>query len=88
VLTRLLPAGRTATLARVTWLVAGSARENIDYSLDRLLPFWQLTSEQDWRLCERAARGVASSAYRPGPLSRTREYNVDAFLRWYLARIR
>jgi hypothetical protein len=36
--------------------VAAGARENIDYSFERLLPFRQLTSEQDWRLGERAAR--------------------------------
>jgi Rieske 2Fe-2S family protein len=87
VFTRLLPAGRGRTRARVTWLVDGAADSHSDYSLDRLLPFWKLTSEQDWQLCERAARGVASSAYRPGPLSREREYNVDAFIRWYLARM-
>lgn len=88
VFTRLLPAGRGATLARVTWLVDAGANSHTNYSLERLLPFWKLTSEQDWRLCERAARGVASSAYRSGPLSRAREYNVDAFIRWYLARMR
>lgn len=87
VLTRLLPTGRGVTLARVTWLVDCTAQNHTDYSLDRLLPFWKLTSEQDWRLCERAARGVASSAYRPGPLSKVREYNVDAFIRWYLGRM-
>jgi Rieske 2Fe-2S family protein len=88
VLTRVLPESRGVTTIRVTWLVAGGAREDIDYSLDRLLPFWQLTSEQDWQLCERAARGVTSPAYRPGPLSQAREYNVEAFFRWYLARLR
>jgi phenylpropionate dioxygenase-like ring-hydroxylating dioxygenase large terminal subunit len=87
VLTRLLPESRGVTSIRVTWLVAAGARENIDYSLDRLLPFWQLTSEQDWQLCERAARGVTAPTYRPGPLSQTREYNVEAFVRWYLARL-
>jgi Rieske 2Fe-2S family protein len=87
VLTRVMPAGRGATGVRVTWLVEGSAREGADYTLERLLPFWQLTSEQDWGLCERVARGVNSPAYRPGPLSRTREYNVEAFYRWYLSRM-
>lgn len=51
------------------------------------MPFWRLTSEQDWALCERVQRGVASSGYQPGPLSRTREYNLDAFLRWYLRQL-
>ena len=83
VTTRLLPAGLHGTRIRVSWLVDAAAREGVDYELERLLPFWQLTSEQDWALCERGQRGVHSSAYRPGPLSRTREYNLDDFLTWY-----
>lgn len=88
VITRVLPAELGVTNIRVTWLVADSAKELIDYSLDRLLPFWQLTSEQDWELCERQAKGVKSPAYRPGPLSKVREYNVEAFYHWYLTRLR
>ena len=49
-----------------------------------LMPFWQLTSEQDWELCEYAQPGINSSFYRPGPYSTHKEYNVDAFVRWYL----
>jgi len=45
---------------------------------------WQLTSEQDWEICERQQRGINSSAYRPGPYSPYKEYNVDGFVRWYL----
>lgn len=85
--TRLLPAGLHRTLVRVTWLVHEAAQEGIDYDLEKLLPFWQRTSEQDWELCERVQRGVSSTAYRPGPLSLTREYNLEAFLRWYLSQL-
>jgi Rieske 2Fe-2S family protein len=63
------------------------AREGVDYELEKMLPFWQLTSEQDWELCERVQRGVSSRAYQPGPLSKTREYNLDAFIRWYLRQV-
>jgi len=87
VTTRLLPDGPLATRARVTWLVAAGAEEGRDYSLDRLLPFWQRTSEQDWDLCAAAQRGVRSSGYRPGPLSPQKEYNVEAFRRWYVQRL-
>jgi len=87
VTTRLLPAGLHRTGVRVTWLVRDDAREGVDYQLGELLPFWQLTSEQDWELCERVQRGVMSTAYRPGPLSRTREYNLDAFVHWYLCQL-
>jgi len=84
VTTRMLPLGPLETRLDVTWLVDAYAKEGRDYDLDRLLPFWQLTSEQDWELCERNQRGVLSTAYRPGPYSPSRESNVIAFVDWYL----
>ncbi|HEY2440613.1 MAG TPA: aromatic ring-hydroxylating dioxygenase subunit alpha [Solirubrobacteraceae bacterium] len=87
VLTRLLPAGPELTRIRVMWLVDGSAEPGRDYDVDRLLPFWRLTSEQDWDLCERNHVGVRNPAFEPGPYSPRREYNVMAFVEWYLARI-
>jgi Rieske 2Fe-2S family protein len=82
--TRLLPAGPRQTAIRVWWLVDENAVEGRDYDLAGLMPFWQLTSEQDWEICERQQRGVESSAYQPGPYSTYKEYNVDSFVRWYL----
>ncbi len=87
VVTRLLPAGPDLTRVSVHWLVDAAAQEGHDYTLDTLLPFWQLTSEQDWTLCERNHAGVRSPAYIPGPYSPAREYNVQAFVDWYLARV-
>jgi Rieske 2Fe-2S family protein len=87
VTTRLLPAGIDRTLARVTWLVDAQAAHGRDYELASLLPFWQLTSEQDWRLCEAVQLGVRSSRYGPGPLNQSQEYNVEAFIRWYLQQL-
>ena len=84
VATRLLPAASDKTLVQVIWLVDENAIEGQDYDLAQLLPFWKLTSEQDWELCERAQRGVRSSKYQPGPYSVEKEYNVEAFVRWYL----
>ena len=86
--TRLLPAGPRLTKARVFWLVDKDAVEGRDYTLDALLPFWQLTSEQDWKICENQQRGVESSAYRPGPYSTYKEYNVDRFVQWYLQQLK
>lgn len=86
--TRLLPAGRERTAVRVTWLVDREAVEGKDYRLEDIMPFWQLTSEQDWELCERAQMGISSSRYVPGPLSTYKEYNVDAFLRWCLYQLK
>jgi Rieske 2Fe-2S family protein len=87
VTTRLLPGGLQRTLVRVTWLVDENAVEGRDYRLEEIMPFWQLTSEQDWKLCEQAQRGVNSSHYIPGPFSAYKEYNVDAFVRWCLHRL-
>jgi Rieske 2Fe-2S family protein len=84
--TRLLPAGPQQTAVRVYWLVGEKAVEGHDYDLSRLMPFWQLTSEQDWLICERQQKGVNSSAYTPGPYSKFKEYNVESFARWYLKR--
>ncbi len=82
--TRLLPMGPRQTAIRVWWLVDRNAVEGRDYDLTKLMPFWQLTSEQDWEICERQQRGVETSAYEPGPYSTHKEYNVDGFVRWYL----
>jgi Rieske 2Fe-2S family protein len=80
----MLPAGARKTLMKSYWLVHKDAREGADYQLDNLLPFWHLTNEQDWEICRWQQRGVESIAYEPGPLSQRKEYNVDAFIRWYL----
>jgi glycine betaine catabolism A len=85
--TRLAPAGPQRTLVQVQWLVREDAVEGRDYSLDALLPFWQLTSEQDWDLCERNQAGVNSSAFTPGPYSTKREPNVIRYTEWYLREI-
>jgi Rieske 2Fe-2S family protein len=85
--TRLLPKGPQLTAVRVWWLVDQAAVEGRDYDLAKMMPFWQLTSEQDWQICERQQRGVNSHAYIPGTYSTYKEYNVDAFVRWYLKQL-
>jgi Rieske 2Fe-2S family protein len=85
--TRLAPAGPQKTLVQVQWLVHEDAVEGKDYILDALLPFWELTSEQDWDLCEKNQAGVNSSAFTPGPYSTKREYNVIRYTHWYLHQI-
>jgi len=88
VVTRMLPAGMRKTRMRSYWLVHRHAREGEDYDLDRLLPFWNLTNEQDWDICKWQQKGVESIGYAPGPLSQRKEYNVDAFIRWYVKTMR
>ena len=85
---RLLPNGPRGTRVRGYWLVHEDAREGEDYQLDKMLPFWHLTNEQDWDICKWQQKGVDSIGYVPGPLSERKEYNVDAFIRWYLKAMR
>jgi Rieske 2Fe-2S family protein len=81
---RLTPSGLYHTQIRMIWLVDEKAEEGKDYDLDKMLPFWLATAEQDWQICVNQQRGVNSHAYTPGPLSTFKEYNLDRFLRWYL----
>jgi len=88
VVTRMLPAGIRRTTMKSWWLVHRDAREGADYDVERLMPFWNLTNEQDWEICRWQQKGVDSTGYEPGPLSQRKEYNVDAFIRWYLGAMR
>ena len=87
VATRLTPLDAGTTDVDVSWFVHKDAVEGRDYSLDRLLPFWQRTSEQDWVICGANQAGVASPAYTPGRYSKTRETNVQQFIDWYLCEL-
>jgi Rieske 2Fe-2S family protein len=40
-----------------------------DFNADGAIEFWDLTNRQDWHVCEEMQRGLASTAYRPGPYS-------------------
>lgn len=82
--TRITPIDALTTQVDVYWFVHKDAVEGKDYDLDRLLPFWQRTSEQDWDICAANQAGVLSPRYEPGPYSKTREINVQHFVDWYL----
>lgn len=84
---RLTPIGPNETHVRGYWLVDAGAVEGRDYTLDRLLPIWDLTNRQDWTICEDQQEGVSSRAYLPGPFSLVRERNVAHFLTWYLGEL-
>lgn len=86
--TRVTPLGPKETAVRVYWLVAGHAREDVDYTLSDIMPFWQRTSEQDWVICEAVQQGVQSRGYVPGPFAKVKERNVAHFLDWYQGELR
>ncbi|MGH6691841.1 MAG: aromatic ring-hydroxylating oxygenase subunit alpha, partial [Gammaproteobacteria bacterium] len=84
VATRITPLDATTSRTDVFWFVHKDAVEGKDYVLDRLMPFWQRTSEQDWSICEANQAGVLSPRYEPGPYARAMERNVQHFVDWYL----
>ena len=85
---RIAPTGPTTTELRTTWLVPGDAVEGVDYDVARLTKVWKATNMQDTALVERAQRGVASPAYRPGPYTPGEEDGVIQFITWYAETVR
>lgn len=84
---RVTPVGPARTIVDATWFVDGDAQEGLDYDIERLTEFWRITGGQDWTLCENNFRGVASTAYRPGPYAPA-EKEVSGFVDWYVAEMR
>ncbi len=82
-----LPLSAGRTLLRTTWLVHEDAVEDTDYDLDTLTHVWRETNQQDSVFCARAQLGVSSPGYQPGPYAPS-EYQVDAFITWYVDRAR
>ena len=75
------------TLVRTTWLVADDAVEGVDYDLEQLTHTWEQTNIQDQELVELAQQGISSPAYEQGPYMLS-EYQVEAFINWYIQRAR
>jgi Rieske 2Fe-2S family protein len=82
-----LPISPGKTLVRTTWLVHADAVEGVDYDLEKLTTVWRATNLQDAEFVERAQDGTSNPAYLPGPYSPT-EYQVEAFVNWYVTRLR
>lgn len=81
------PIGPQETLVTTKWLVHKDAVEGVDYDVARLREVWDATNDQDRRLAEENQRGINSSAYQPGPYSKTYEFGVINFLDWYSERM-
>ncbi|MXP19792.1 Rieske 2Fe-2S domain-containing protein [Gordonia sp. HNM0687] len=84
---RVLPLGPERSIVRTTWLVHRDAEEGVDYDLDGLTSVWNATNSQDRELVAGAQQGVADPGYLPGPYSMV-EGDVEAFVSWYLQRLR
>jgi phenylpropionate dioxygenase-like ring-hydroxylating dioxygenase large terminal subunit len=84
---RLTATSPSSTILDLAWLVDGNAKEGVDYNVERLIEFWKITGEQDWKLCENNFKGVESSQYQPGPYAPV-ELDVAKFVDWYVERLR
>ena len=80
---RVLPISATQTQVTTKWLVHKDAVEGVDYDLEKLTEVWIHTNDEDRRIVEDNARGIASPAYQPGPYSEIHEGGVMQFVEWY-----
>ena len=81
------PISENQTLVRTTWLVAEDAVEGVDYDVEALTYVWKQTNIQDRHLVELAQKGTSSPSYEQGPYMKS-EYQVEAFINWYVQRMR
>ncbi len=80
---RVTPLTPLTTAVTTKWLVHKDAVEGVDYDLDTLTHVWTETNDQDRRIVEDNAAGIASPAYSPGPYSPVHEDGVMQFVEWY-----
>ena len=71
----------------VYWFVRGDAEEGRDYDVDELTWLWDRTTLADEKIIVNNWKGVNSSYYRPGPLSRM-ERTEQRFVDWLLGELR
>jgi glycine betaine catabolism A len=69
------------------WLVDKDAVEGKDYEVDRLTQFWEITGEQDGKLCENNFRGIETNGYRPGPYAPVEDQVVN-FVDWCVQQLK
>ncbi|WP_110590116.1 aromatic ring-hydroxylating oxygenase subunit alpha [Microbacterium suaedae] len=81
------PISSHQTLVRTTWLVADDAKEGVDYDLETLTHTWKQTNLQDKAFVELCQQGATSPFYEQGPYMKS-EYQVEAFITWYIQRLR
>jgi len=81
------PVNEHQTIVRTTWLVAQDAVEGVDYELEELTHTWKMTNIQDRAFVELCQKGAGSPAYERGPYMKS-EYQVEAFISWYVDRMR
>jgi Rieske 2Fe-2S family protein len=81
------PISAQETMVTTKWIVHKDAVEGVDYDVERMRQVWDATNDQDRRLAEENQRGINSTAYQPGPYSKTYEFGVVNFVDWYSERL-
>ena len=84
---RVTPVNTSTTDVEFCWLVDKKAEEGKDYSLERLTQFWEITGDQDGKLCENNFKGIQSNAYRPGPYAPVEDQVIN-FVDWCVEQLR
>jgi len=78
---RVTPVNTARTAIEFCWLVDANAVEGKDYTLERLTQFWEITGDQDGKLCENNFKGIQSNAYQPGPYAPVEDQVIN-FVDW------
>jgi len=84
---RVTPVNASITDVEFCWLVDANAVEGKDYTLDRLTQFWEITGDQDGKLCENNYKGIQSNAYQPGPYAPVEDQVVN-FVDWCVKQLK
>ena len=78
---KVTPVDAGTTDVEFSWLVDANAVEGKDYDLKHLTDFWEITGEQDGKLCENNFKGIQSNAYQPGPYAPVEDQVIN-FVDW------
>ena len=78
-----IPVSSLHTQVELMWLVHKDAEEGKDYNIEEMTWMWDLTTIADKKIIENNQKGVLSSKYEPGPLSKM-EIGLDKLKKWYL----
>ncbi len=84
---RVTPVNASTTDVQFCWLVDANAVEGKDYTLQHLTEFWEITGDQDGKLCENNFKGIQSNAYQPGPYAPVEDQVVN-FVDWCVKQLR
>ena len=84
---RVTPVNASTTEVEFCWLVDANAVEGKDYDLKHLTEFWEITGDQDGKLCENNFKGIQSNAYKPGPYAPVEDQVIN-FVDWCVKQLR